>query len=61
MKKINLPVVVHGDDFTILGNNEQFDWSCNQMQSGYALKVRGRLGPGMGEDKSIKVLNRVKE
>ena len=51
--------MVHGDDFTILGNNEGLDWLQEQMKRRYTLKVRGRLGPEVNDDKEIRILNRI--
>ena len=52
-------VVVHGDDFTILGDPEQLDWFRNKISDKFEVKFRGRLGPGVDDDKSIRILNRV--
>ena len=52
-------VVIHGDDFTILGNEVELDWFRDSIQSRFEVKVRGRLGPEDNDDKSIRVLNRV--
>jgi len=58
-KERNIRVVVHGDDFTCLGNAHDLDWFRNQIIQRYEVKFRGRLGPGAGDDKSIRILNRV--
>ena len=52
-------LVVHGDDFTILGNDDQLDWIRTRMQERYTLKTRGRLGPEPEDDKEIRILNRI--
>ena len=55
----NLRVVVHGDDFTILGMEEDLRRFRCQIQSRYECKLRGMLGPGDDDEKSIRILNRV--
>ena len=54
-------LVVHGDDFTFLGNDENLQWCTEQMQLVYDIKIRGKLGPGPNDDKSIRILNRCLE
>lgn len=44
-------MVVHGDDCTILGKDEELDWLRGKMQQRYTLKARGRLGPEVGDDR----------
>ena len=53
--------VVHGDDFTFLGNDEGLDWATTIMQEEYDIKLRGRLGPDKADQKSITILNRCLE
>ena len=55
----NLRLVVHGDDFTILGHEESLDWFKERITNKYEIKFRGRLGPGPKDDKEIRLLNRV--
>jgi hypothetical protein len=38
--------VVHGDDFTTLGHEEQLDWFKKEMEKRFECKHRGRIGPG---------------
>ena len=52
-------IVVHGDDFTILGQETQLDWFRKQIVERFEVKFRGRLGPSAMDDKSIRILNRV--
>ena len=40
-----LRVVVHGDDFTVLGWEVSLDWFWKKIQERYDVKHRGRLGP----------------
>ena len=58
-KERNLRVVVHGDDFTVLGHGEQLDWFKERISDKYEIKHRGRLGPSDQDDKQIRMLNRV--
>ena len=54
-------VVVHGDDFTVLGESKQLDWFRGQIAARFEVKFRGRIGPAPGDEKSIRILNRVVE
>ena len=54
-------LVVHGDDFTFLGNDQALDWCTTIMQEEYDIKLRGRLGPEKHDDKSMRILNRCLE
>ena len=56
-----MSVVVHGDDFTFLGDDVALDWCTTIMQEEYAIKNRGRLGPDKHDQKSITILNRCVE
>ena len=51
-------LVVHGDDFTLLGNDQALDWCTTIMQEEYDVKLRGRVGPEKHDDKSMRILNR---
>ena len=51
-------LVVHGDDFTFLGCEEDMRWCESEMKKEYDVKVRGLLGPDRSDDKSIRILNR---
>ena len=53
--------VVHGDDFTFLGNEENLKWCTQVMTEEYEVKVRGLLGPDRHDDKSMTILNRCVE
>ena len=58
-RKISL--VVHGDDFTFLGDDSALDWCTTIMQEEYDIKLRGRLGPEKHDQKSMTILNRCLE
>ena len=55
----SLRVVVHGDDFTVLGPSSQLDWFREQIAARFEVKFRGRLGPESLSSNSIRILNRV--
>ena len=56
-----LRVAVHGDDFTVLGYHDDLEWLKSVMDTKFAVKCRGIVGPSAGDSKSIKILNRVME
>ena len=53
-----LMCVVHGDDFTTLGLDEDLDFFEKGLQESFEIKIRGRLGEGC-KDQEIRILNRV--
>ena len=53
--------IVHGDDFTCTGYDEDLDFIESIMQDAHEIKVRGRLGPGPSDVRSIDILGRVLE
>ena len=53
-----LRLVVHGDDFTLLGNTCSLDWFRSEIAKRYEVKFRGRVGPAKDYQKSITILNR---
>ena len=53
-----LRVVVHGDDFVILGWRQQLDWVRSEIMKTYEIKFE-MMGPAAGDDKSVRILNRV--
>lgn len=56
-----ISMVVHGDDFTVLGYESDLDWVREPISSEFEVKFRGRLGPEAGDMKSIRILNRIVE
>ena len=54
-----LRAVIHGDDFTILGYARDLDWFRNEIKARYEIKCKARLGPEVGDDKEVRILNRV--
>ena len=57
-KDAEVRVVVHGDDFTFMGTDEQLDVAQDLMKKWYEVKVRGRLGDGVGDCQEITILGR---
>ena len=53
--------VVHGDDFTFAGYDEDLDFVTEVLKKEYELKVRGRLGPDEKDIKRIDILGRILE
>jgi hypothetical protein len=51
--------LVHGDDFTFVGDEKGLNHIEGKMKSWYELKVKARLGPDPGDDKEVDVLNRI--
>ncbi len=51
--------VVHGYDSTLLGTENELGWCRNMPNKRYDVNIRGRLGPDRGDEKSIRILNRV--
>jgi hypothetical protein len=52
-------VVVWGDDFTFLGREKHLKDMANKMAEWYEIKVRAMMGPDPGDDKEVRILNRV--
>ena len=58
-KERQLRAVIHGDDFTLLGNEVELDWFRDNIQRKFEVKIRGRLGPEANDQKSVRILNRI--
>ena len=54
-----LRLVIHGDDFTFLGTDAALDWAQEFMSTTWDIKIRGRLGPVVQDDNTIRILNRI--
>ena len=54
----DLSCVVHGDDFTLCGLEEDLDWITKLIAGWFEIKVRGTLGPAPEDDKEIVILGR---
>jgi hypothetical protein len=55
----DLSMVVHGDDFTGCGVDEDLDWIQELMATWFEIKVRARLGDGEKDDKEVVILGRI--
>ena len=51
--------MVYGDNFTSLATRDQCDWLANELRKHVDLKVRGILGSGPKDNKSVRILNRI--
>ena len=54
-------LVVHRNDFTFLGDDENLQWCTEQTELVYNIKMKGKLGPGRDDEKSIRILNKFLE
>jgi len=50
---------VHGDDFTSSGPKTSLDWLESAIAKEYEISIGPRLGPGPGDAKEGRALNRV--
>ena len=57
----NLKLVVHGDDFTILGEVKHLEWFKSEVAKRWEYKHKARLGPGDNDDESVRILKRIVE
>ena len=57
-KSKKMECVVHGDDFTILGFENDLDDLEKAMAGWFEIKVRGRIGPDENDLKIMTILNR---
>ena len=55
----DMRLVVHGDDFTILGEDGHLSWLASEFDKKFKIKVRGILGPDSHDVHEITLLNRV--
>ena len=54
-------VLVHGDDFTVAGNDSKLKYVAEVFQNKYKTKVTGILGPDLHDMKAMTILNRIVE
>ena len=57
----DIRAVVYGDDFTLLASEEHLDWFKAEIMKVYAIDFKARLGPEKGDQKSVRLLNRIVE
>ena len=55
---LDASMVVHGDDFITLGDNEALSEVERAMSDHYTIKVRAILGAGRDDAKEVRILNR---
>ena len=58
-KARDMSIVVHGDDFTVLGLESHLHWLTAEFQKEFKIKMRGILGPDPHDTHEITLLNRV--
>jgi hypothetical protein len=58
-KEKDLSVVVHGDDFTFCGVEEDLLWIKELMEEWFEIKVRAILGQDEGDQKEVVILGRI--
>ena len=51
----DIRVVVHGDDFTVLADEQQIAWLHEYLASKMTVKLRGILGPDKDDMKQITI------
>ena len=54
----DLQCVVHGDDFTLCGLEEDLDWITELIKTWFDIKVRATMGPDDKDDKEVVILGR---
>ena len=57
--KRNISVVVHGDDFTALGTDQDLDWYESELAKHFENQIRDRLGEGCPGVNELRIWNRV--
>ena len=55
--RLSARCVVHGDDFTFLGDDRALDYIEREMNKEFLCKVEGRIGSGSKDLKEARVLN----
>ena len=50
---------VHGDDFTNTGDEDNLNWFLDKIKERFEVKHKARLGPDKGDDKHVRILNRI--
>ena len=58
-KQRDIRINIHGDDFTVLAEEDQLDWFRREVSKKFDAIFRGRIGPDIADDKSIRILNRI--
>ena len=55
----DVTVVCHGDDFTVVAEEEEIQWITEKMKSWFEIKIRATLGPDEHDDKEAVILGRI--
>ena len=55
----DISCVGHGDDFTSEWEDSGLKWILSEMQKWFEVKLRGNLGPEVGDDKEVTILGRI--
>ena len=55
----DLQCVVHGDDFSFCGCEDDLKWVTAQMETSFMIKVVGQFGPDAHDLQEIRILNRI--
>ena len=58
LEKLNASMVVHGNDFLTLGDNEAWSEIERAMNDHYTIKIRAILGASRDDAKKVRILNR---
>ena len=58
-KDRGLSTVVHGDDISTLGLDDDLTWLEVELAKSFELKLRGRIGEGLKGDNDMRILNRI--
>ena len=53
-----MSVLVHGDDFVAVGEDEDVEWFRKVAVGWFEMKVRGKLGDGTNDEKEMVILGR---
>ena len=54
----DITTVVHGDDFVLVGEEEDLRWVSDLIQGWFEVKIRAMLGEDRGDDKVVEILGR---
>ena len=57
--KRDISIVVPGDDFTALADDDNLNWYENKLRESFQIKIRGRLGEGCEGPQEMKMIHRI--
>jgi hypothetical protein len=58
-ESLDMELLVHGDDFAAVGDDDAIEALVKMLRGVFELKVRAILGPEPGDDREVRVLNRI--